>query len=98
MGSDVSSPDRPVYNDHAGAYLCPFIMGRINTRIVHLSNSLLPGGGYGSDFKYHEAHPVRNLVLAWVMVLALRLLGAAISGPLFSVLKRWGPLWHQHVV
>lgn len=36
------------------AWLAPFVMGAINTRVVHRSNALL-GASYGKEFTYDEA-------------------------------------------
>ncbi|MEO6746583.1 MAG: saccharopine dehydrogenase NADP-binding domain-containing protein [Caldimonas sp.] len=37
-----------------GAWIAPFVMGAINTRIVHRTNAL-SGQAYGADFTYDEA-------------------------------------------
>lgn len=48
---DVKSATKdPDFN----AWLAPFVMAAINTRVVHRSNALLDGG-YGKDFAYDEA-------------------------------------------
>lgn len=48
---DVKSATK---DDDFNAWLAPFVMAAINTRVVHRSNALL-GGGYGNDFAYDEA-------------------------------------------
>jgi len=42
------------FDDSFGAWVAPFVMSKINTRIVHRSNALL-GHAYGQDFLYDEA-------------------------------------------
>ncbi|MEQ1867468.1 MAG: saccharopine dehydrogenase NADP-binding domain-containing protein, partial [Micropepsaceae bacterium] len=42
------------YDGTAGSWTAPFVMGAINTRIVHRSNALL-NYAYGRDFQYDEA-------------------------------------------
>lgn len=52
-----SSPQRDVkieYDERYGAWIAPFIMAGINTRVVHRSNAL-SGISYGPDFRYEEA-------------------------------------------
>jgi short subunit dehydrogenase-like uncharacterized protein len=46
--------NRPQYDRDFNAWLAPFIMAGINTRIVHRSNALL-NYAYGEDFRYDEA-------------------------------------------
>ncbi len=42
------------YDGAAGSWTAPFVMGAINTRVVHRSNALLHYA-YGRDFRYDEA-------------------------------------------
>jgi short subunit dehydrogenase-like uncharacterized protein len=42
------------YDEHFDVWLAPFVMGSINTRVVHLSNCITRGA-YGEDFRYDEA-------------------------------------------
>lgn len=42
------------YDDTLGAWISPFIMAAINTRVLHRSNAL-SGKAYGADFLYEEA-------------------------------------------
>lgn len=56
---ETSGPDKRdlqavVYDDDLGAWIMPFIMASINTRVVRRSNALL-GYEYGKDFRYDEA-------------------------------------------
>jgi short subunit dehydrogenase-like uncharacterized protein len=48
------SLNRPQYDRDFNAWLAPFIMASINTRVVHRSNALL-NYAYGQDFRYDEA-------------------------------------------
>ena len=51
----VSQPSGliPEYDPTIGAWVAPFVMAPINTKIVHRTNFLL-GEAYGSDFVYDE--------------------------------------------
>lgn len=42
------------FDDDYTAWIGPFVMAAVNTRVVHRSNALL-GNAYGTDFKYSEA-------------------------------------------
>ncbi|MCA9771662.1 MAG: saccharopine dehydrogenase NADP-binding domain-containing protein [Myxococcales bacterium] len=44
----------PQFDADVGAWVGPFVMAAINTRIVHRTNALL-GQAYGADFRYSEA-------------------------------------------
>jgi short subunit dehydrogenase-like uncharacterized protein len=48
------SLSRPQYDGSFGAWLAPFIMAGVNTKVVHRSNALL-GYTYDRDFRYDEA-------------------------------------------
>ena len=48
------SLSRPQYDRDFEAWLAPFIMAGINTRVVHRSNALM-NYAYGEDFRYDEA-------------------------------------------
>jgi len=48
------SLSRPQYDAGFDAWLAPFVMASINTRVVHRSNALL-NYAYGEDFRYDEA-------------------------------------------
>ena len=45
---------RPQYDAGFGAWLAPFVMASVNTRVVHRSNALM-NYAYGEDFRYDEA-------------------------------------------
>lgn len=46
-------PTRVVRDPHSGAFLAPFLMSSINTRVVRRSNALT-GHAYGRTFRYQE--------------------------------------------
>jgi short subunit dehydrogenase-like uncharacterized protein len=48
------SLSRPQYDGAFGAWLAPFVMAGVNTKVVFRSNALL-NYAYGSDFQYDEA-------------------------------------------
>lgn len=48
------SLSRPLYDRDFHAWLAPFVMASINTRVVHRSNAL-SNYAYGEDFRYDEA-------------------------------------------
>jgi short subunit dehydrogenase-like uncharacterized protein len=48
------SLNRPQYDTDFEAWLAPFVMASINTRVVHRSNALT-NYAYGEDFRYDEA-------------------------------------------
>jgi short subunit dehydrogenase-like uncharacterized protein len=50
---DESDKNGVEHSDELGGWLAPFIMGRINTRVVRRTNALL-GWAYGRKFKYRE--------------------------------------------
>ncbi|MHC4390941.1 MAG: saccharopine dehydrogenase family protein [Planctomycetota bacterium] len=45
---------RPTYDDELRAWLAPFVMAAINTRVVHRSHALA-GRPWGDDFRYDES-------------------------------------------
>ena len=64
---DVKSATKdPDFN----AWLAPFVMAAINTRIVHRSNALLKGG-YGKDFAYDEAMLTGSGTSGWLKAQAI---------------------------
>lgn len=62
------------HSDELGGWLAPFVMARINTRVVRRSNALL-GHAYGRKFKYRE-------VMATGDGMAGRARGLAVAGGL----------------
>ena len=57
----MDGPDRmtPEYDPDFGAWIAPFVMAQINTRVVRRSNALL-GGLYGADFRYDEGTLIKD--------------------------------------
>lgn len=58
------------YDSDARAWIGPFVMAAINTRVVHRSNALLDYA-YGKDFRYDEAMMTGKGVLGGAASLAL---------------------------
>lgn len=95
---DASRPAAPDdqrgvrYDEQAGSWTAPFLMGPVNSRIVHRSNELL-GGAYGRGFRYGECVTtgpgLRGRATAAVLSGGLKafLIGAAI-GPVRGFLER----------
>ena len=54
QGPDGRDLDQATYDPVAGAYIAPFVMGSINTKVVRRSQAL-SGHPYGRDFQYDEA-------------------------------------------
>lgn len=50
---DAADPKGPVHDDVVGAWLAPFLMGPINSRVVRRSNAL-GDYSYGRGFRYQE--------------------------------------------
>jgi short subunit dehydrogenase-like uncharacterized protein len=76
-----------------GAWIAPFVMSAINTRIVHRTNALLEQG-YGADFVYDEAvlmgRGLRGRLAAAVMAAGLSgFMFAGALGPLRAALERF---------
>lgn len=69
-----ASLNRPQYDAGFGAWLAPFVMAGINTRIVHRSNAL-SNYAYGENFRYDEAmfagRGVRGRLTAYAVAGAL---------------------------
>ncbi|MGZ8259434.1 MAG: saccharopine dehydrogenase family protein [Caldimonas sp.] len=76
-----------------GAWIAPFVMSAINTRIVHRTNAL-SGQAYGSDFLYDEAMlmgpgPLGGVAAAAMSVGLAGFMVAGAIGPLRSALERF---------
>lgn len=52
-GADGADRFSPYFDEDFDAWVGPFMMAAINTRVVRRSNELL-GGAYGDDFRYDE--------------------------------------------
>lgn len=81
-GLDGPGRSLPSYDEDCHAWVAPFAMAAINTRVVRRSNALM-GYAYGSDFRYEEGMIVPfgpwGLPLAAGMSAGTALVGAAAS-------------------
>jgi len=82
----------PVQDKDLNAWLAPFVMAAINTRVVHKSHALL-GRPWGEDFTYDEAMMTgrgfagRRRAWIWSLMLGGFALGASI-GPIRGLMKK----------
>ena len=58
-GNDGLDPTSGHYDPDCGAWVAPFVMGPVNTRVVRRTNALLDFA-YGHDFRYDEATVTRD--------------------------------------
>lgn len=82
------------WDDARQAYLLPFVMAPINTRVVRRSNALSAtfGEPYGTAFTYHEAMETRHRVRAYGMTAGLGVFaGLMRSGWGRALVRRFGP-------
>lgn len=93
----LDGPDRtaPEYDRDCQAWVAPFVMGAINTRVVRRSNAL-SGYAYGRDFRYEEGLVMPlgpwGLPLAAGVGAGSAMLGAAASwGALRRTVESWLP-------
>ena len=93
----LDGPDRtsPAYDDDFNAWIGPFVMGQINTRVVRRSNALM-GYPYGRDFRYDEASIMPGGPLGGVAAAGLSMTMASVNAlagfaPTRSMLKSIGP-------
>ena len=87
---EVRSPE---FDADFDAWVAPFLMGAINTRVVHRTNAL-SGHAYGSDFVYDEATltgrgPAGALAAAAMTAGTGGFMVAGAIGPLRSALERF---------
>ncbi len=81
----------PTFDDDLDAWLAPFVMAAINTRIVHRSHAL-QGRPWGEDFTYEEAMMTgtgfkgRRQAITWSLALGGFAVGASL-GPTRKLLK-----------
>ncbi|WP_414827909.1 saccharopine dehydrogenase family protein [Alteromonas sp. H39] len=84
------------YDPVSGAWIAPFIMAAINTRVVHWSNSAM-AYSYGEDFRYEEAMVTgkkrKGAMRAWTMTLGLGgfMVAASVSWLRTLLEKYWLP-------
>ncbi|PKN56373.1 MAG: saccharopine dehydrogenase [Deltaproteobacteria bacterium HGW-Deltaproteobacteria-14] len=95
-----ANPDqtRPRFDRDVARWTAPFIMARMNTRVVRRSNALaaiLDNAPYGTPFRYHESALVRRKrgrVRAAGVSLAMGAAERALRlGPLRRLARRFGP-------
>lgn len=85
-------PVAPHYDTDLGAWVAPFVMGPINTRVVRRSQALFSEwqAGYGAEFSYQE-YAKFNGPLGWLPAAGLATGGAvfelALQSPLRPLLK-----------
>lgn len=86
---------RPEFGEEVGGWLAPFVMARVNTRVVHRSNAL-QGYAYGEGFQYSEVlrtgEGPEGAIRALTMTLGLGALAASLSSDLLR------PLVQQYVL
>lgn len=89
-------PTSPQYDADLGAWVGPFIMGQINTRVVRRSNALFAQWeeDYGADFAYQE-YSKFNGALGWMPAAGLSagtsIFELAMASPLRPFLKSMLP-------
>lgn len=82
----------PTFDEDLDAWLSPFVMAAINTRIVHRSHAL-QGRPWGEDFSYEEAMMTgrgfkgRRRAIGWSLALGGFALGASL-GPTRSLMQK----------
>lgn len=82
----------PVFDEDLNAWLSPFVMAAINTRIVHRSHAL-QGRPWGDDFSYEEAMMTgrgfkgRRRAITWSLALGGFALGASL-GPTRRLMQK----------
>lgn len=81
------------FDPHFQCWTAPFVMGAINTRVVHRSNALLHYA-YGKDFRYAEATMMGRGARGWAAAQAMSagiaafMLAVAVA-PLRSVVEKY---------
>ena len=85
-------PTAARYDSDLNAWVAPFVMGPINTRVVRRSQALLSemNQGYGADFRYQEFMKFSG-ALGWMSATGMSAGGSlfelALASPLRSLLK-----------
>ncbi len=85
---------RPEWDPVREAWLAPFMMSMINTRVVRRSAALAADWGqpYGPEFTYAEAMETSKRRSAWTVTAGLGLFAAAARRPLGRrLVRRFGP-------
>jgi short subunit dehydrogenase-like uncharacterized protein len=94
-GPDGRDLARPIYDPDFSAWIAPFVMAVVNTRVVRRSNALM-NDAYGSDFRYDEAMLMGAGAGGWLRGAGLTaVLGGTMAlaavGPLRRALTRFVP-------
>lgn len=85
-GPDGADLKNVVYDKDFGAWVAPFIMAPINTKIVRRSHALR-GFPYGRDFQYEEAMYSGKGTLSWLKAKGMATFSNALYSP-NSILKK----------
>jgi short subunit dehydrogenase-like uncharacterized protein len=91
-----SDPTQPRYDREIKAWVGPFVMGTINTRVVRRSQALFDqwGASYGSEFFYQEYAKFGG-TLGWApaigMTLGMGVLELMLQTPARSLIQRLAP-------
>lgn len=75
-GLDGPEPALPAFDNERRAWLTPFVMASINTKVVRRSNALA-GYPYGHDFRYDEATVMPHGLWGFPAALAMSVASAA---------------------
>lgn len=93
----LDGPDRmtPQYEADFNAWVGPFVMAQVNTRVVRRTNALL-GNRYGNDFRYDEgsimpAGPMGGLAAAGLSLSMATMNAMAAFSPTRSLLQMMAP-------
>jgi short subunit dehydrogenase-like uncharacterized protein len=68
-GPDNAEATGPSYDPDCNAWIAPFVMGAINTKIVRRSNAIA-GYPYGENFRYSEAVTMGSGIKGWLRAVA----------------------------
>ncbi len=87
-GPDAGDRAGPAWDPDFQAWIAPFVMAGINTRVVRRTNALL-GQLYGADFRYDEAMLTGSGPAGWLRAAALSTgLGATMAAAAVGPLRR----------
>ncbi|MFK7913055.1 MAG: trans-acting enoyl reductase family protein [Pseudomonadales bacterium] len=94
-GLDGTDRNTPAYDEDFNAWIGPFVMSQINTRVVRRSNALM-NYRYGRDFRYDEASIMPGGVMGGVAAAGLSMTMATVNtmaafAPTRSLLQAMGP-------
>jgi len=94
-GVGAHDAEGAVYDAELGKWTAPFLMGIVNSRVVHRSNALL-GFPYGRAFRYEERVAMGSGARGWLRARAMSggfavAPGALALKPVRSLAKRFAP-------